>query len=105
MAFGATGGAFQPQGHVQLIVRLMSFGQNPQAVVDAPRFKVASGLKVSLEPGYSPSTIHALTELGHQITALETSTWDFGGMQILQRQGNCYIGARDARRDSHVAVS
>jgi gamma-glutamyltranspeptidase/glutathione hydrolase len=83
----------------------MSFGQNPQAVVDAPRFKVASGLKVSLEPGYSPSTIHALTELGHQITALETSTWDFGGMQILQRQGNCYIGARDARRDSHVAVS
>ncbi len=105
MAFGATGGAFQPQGHVQLVVRLVTFGQNPQAIVDAPRFKVSSGMKVSLEPGFTPSCVEGLRSLGHQITEQDTSTWDFGGMQMLQRKDSHYIGARDFRRDSHVAVS
>ncbi|WP_408608155.1 gamma-glutamyltransferase family protein [Candidimonas nitroreducens] len=104
-AFGSTGGIFQPQGHVQLTVRLAAYGQQPQAVVDAPRFKVGNGRRLVLEPGFAPDTVRALADLGHEITQRETSTWDFGGMQILLRRNDgCYVGARDARRDSHVAV-
>ncbi|MFC4203455.1 gamma-glutamyltransferase family protein [Candidimonas humi] len=104
-AFGATGGIFQPQGHVQLAVRLAAYGQHPQAVVDAPRFKVGNGRRVVLEPGFRQDTARALADLGHEITEQQTSTWDFGGMQILLRRSDgCYVGARDVRRDSHVAV-
>ena len=58
-----------------------------------------------LEPGFRPDTVRALADLGHEITEQQTSTWDFGGMQILLRRSDgCYVGARDVRRDSHVAV-
>jgi gamma-glutamyltranspeptidase/glutathione hydrolase len=40
------GGAMQPQGHVQVATRLLATGQNPQAAVDAPRWRV-EGDKVS----------------------------------------------------------
>ncbi len=104
-ALGATGGSFQPQGHVQLLVRMLVYGQDPQMIVAAPRFKVEEGLRVAMEPGFMTGTVQGLTDLGHDITALESSTWDFGGMQILQRQDGYYVGGCDARRDSHIAVS
>ncbi|AOY96023.1 hypothetical protein BKK79_30715 [Cupriavidus sp. USMAA2-4] len=104
MAFGATGGTFQPQGHVQMMVRLQDHGQDLQAIVDAPRFKVGAGRAVHLEPGFPPGVAQGLAALGHDVVEMDRSTWDFGGMQMLRRAGNAYAGACDARRDSHAAV-
>ncbi|MGE8367136.1 gamma-glutamyltransferase family protein [Cupriavidus sp.] len=104
IAFGATGGTFQPQGHVQMMVRLHDYAQGPQAIVDAPRFKVGAGRQVVLEPGFPADTIQGLVALGHDVVARTQSTWDFGGMQILHRKNGAYLGACDCRRDSHIAV-
>jgi gamma-glutamyltranspeptidase len=49
MSFGVMGGNMQPQGHLQTMVRMLVHGQNPQAACDAPRWKVATGLKIDLE--------------------------------------------------------
>src|SRR5262249_39003703 len=42
-AFGVMGGPIQPPGHVQTLVRVLTYGMNPQAALDAPRWKVNSG--------------------------------------------------------------
>ena len=37
------GGPIQPPGHLQTMVRLLIHGMNPQAVLDAPRWKLNGG--------------------------------------------------------------
>ena len=38
--FGVMGGTMQPQGHTQVASRMLASGQNPQAAIDAPRWRV-----------------------------------------------------------------
>jgi len=40
MSFGVMGGDMQPQGHIQTLLRMLAYGQQPQAACDAPRWKV-----------------------------------------------------------------
>ena len=47
------GGPIQPPGHVQTIVRLFDYGMNPQAALDAPRWKVNAGHSIDLEASAS----------------------------------------------------
>ena len=49
MSFGVMGGNMQPQGHLQTLVRMLDYGQNPQAACDAPRWKVNRGLEMDAE--------------------------------------------------------
>ena len=37
------GGNMQPQGHMQTLVRMLDYGQNPQAACDAPRWRFNAG--------------------------------------------------------------
>jgi len=53
MSFGVMGGSMQAQGHVQMMVRVFSYGQNPQAASDAPRWHVFRDGSVALEQGFS----------------------------------------------------
>jgi gamma-glutamyltranspeptidase/glutathione hydrolase len=55
MAFGVMGGFMQPQGHLQVFLRVFQFNQNPQSALDAPRWQVTTGLKVTVEPGFEPT--------------------------------------------------
>lgn len=103
LGLGSTGGAYQPQGHVQALVRLAMHGQNPQAVVDAPRFRVGAARSVNFEPGFKPAVLGELEAMGHAVHAQLESSWDFGGMQIIYRLAEGWLGACDARRDSLVA--
>ena len=48
MSFGVMGGTMQPQGHVQVVVRIADYGQNPQTACDGPRFRWLEGLEVSV---------------------------------------------------------
>ena len=49
--FGVMGGAMQPQGHFQVVTRVVDDGDDPQAALDAPRWRVEEDGVVELEPG------------------------------------------------------
>ncbi|WP_029558995.1 gamma-glutamyltransferase family protein [Xanthobacter sp. 91] len=109
MSFGVMGGNMQPQGHVQTLVRMLDFAQNPQAACDAPRWRFDEGLSINLEPGNTPELLDGLAALGHEVAVLNDTYQDFGAGQFIWRMGNPavegYAAASDPRRDGQAAVS
>ena len=104
-AFGVMGGPIQPPGHVQTLVRLLDCGMNPQAALDAPRWKLEGGLAVDLEGTASAELRSGLAALGHEIRAVSDPIMDFGAGQIILRnvpEGG-YVAASDPRRDGQAA--
>ncbi len=103
MSFGVMGGNMQPQGHMQTLVRMLDYGQQPQAACDAPRWRFNEGLSINVEPHMQASTIAGLAELGHQIGDINDSYQDFGAGQFIWKLGDAdkegYVAASDPRRD------
>ncbi len=97
---GLMGGTMQAQGHTQVMVRIAEYGQNPQAAIDAPRFRVVGGLDVNVEMHFPPETLTGLERRGHRLIPLGEGYMDFGCSQIAMRLGGAYLVASDARRDS-----
>ncbi len=102
-AFGVMGGPIQPPGHVQTMVRVLAYGMNPQAALDAPRWKVNGGMSVDLEAAASPEFRAGLAALGHELKSVADTYMDFGAGQIVTRSGDGYLAASDPRRDGQAA--
>jgi gamma-glutamyltranspeptidase/glutathione hydrolase len=100
MSLGLMGGTMQAQGHTQLMVRMGDYGQNPQAAIDGPRFRIVKGLEVNVETHYPAATLEALASRGHKLTPIAEGYMDFGCSQIAMRLEGGYLAASDARRDS-----
>ena len=107
MSFGVMGANMQPQGHMQTLVRMLDYGQNPQAACDAPRWRYNAGLEINVEQSLNPVTVQGLAERGHQMEVINDSYQDFGAGQFIWRAGDPavegYVAASDARRDGQAA--
>ncbi|MDQ6621207.1 MAG: gamma-glutamyltransferase family protein [Pseudomonadota bacterium] len=101
--FGVMGGPIQPPGHVQTLVRLLDHGMNPQAILDAPRWKVNGGISIDLEPSASAELRAGLAALGHELKSVEDSYMDFGAGQFIVRTEEGYVAGSDPRRDGYAA--
>jgi gamma-glutamyltranspeptidase/glutathione hydrolase len=105
MSFGLMGGPMQAQGHLQMMMRILRYKQNPQAAADAPRWRLEAGLKVAVERSFDPQVVAALKAKGHDIEVEEPSgVFAFGGAQIIQRTAHGYVGGTDPRKDGLVAA-
>ncbi|QLL10481.1 gamma-glutamyltransferase [Mycobacterium vicinigordonae] len=103
MSFGVMGGPMQPQGHVQVLVRIADYAQNPQAACDGPRFRWVQGSQVSCENGFPPSTLEELRRRGHEL--LTTDDYNsFGSCQAIWRLDDGYLAVSDPRRDGQAAA-
>jgi gamma-glutamyltranspeptidase/glutathione hydrolase len=102
-AFGVMGGPIQPPGHVQTLVRLIDYKMNPQAVLDAPRWKVNADGSLDLEATASPELRAGLNALGHTLESVPDSYMDIGAGQFIHRTDDGYVAASDPRRDGHAA--
>lgn len=101
MSFGVMGGPMQTQGHTQMVIRLVDYGQNPQAAADAPRWQVFSGLRVGIEEGFGADVLDRLRSRGHDIELHPRST-PFGGAQLIYRLEEGYFAASEPRKEGQA---
>jgi gamma-glutamyltranspeptidase/glutathione hydrolase len=101
MSFGVMGAHMQPQGHVQVMVRMFDQGLNPQAACDAPRWCLTPDFELALEPGFSAQTIQGLEDRGHKVL-LEEPMSVFGGAQLVHRLEHGFCAASDPRKDGQA---
>jgi len=108
MSFGVMGGNMQPQGHMQTLVRMLKYGQNPQAACDAPRWKVNRGLDLDVETAMPLNVVDSLRAMGHNLAPVADPYMDFGSGQFIWRLSDDiedgYVAASDSRRDGHAAA-
>ncbi len=106
MSYGVMGANMQPQGHLQTLVRMLAWQQNPQAACDAPRWRFNEGLKLNVEAHMPAATTEGLSALGHHLAVINDSYQDFGAGQFIWRLGDPavegYIAASDSRRDGQA---
>ncbi|TVQ52388.1 MAG: gamma-glutamyltransferase family protein [Phycisphaerales bacterium] len=103
LAFGVMGGFMQPQGHLQMAVRTIDFDQDPQAALDAPRWQVFEGKRLTIEAGFPSGAYEELQQRGHAAEVVHERNVSHGGGQAIQRLANgCYLGASDHRRDGQA---
>jgi len=107
MSYGVMGANMQPQGHMQTLVRMLDYGQNPQAACDAPRWRYNEGLSINVEAAMHAPTVQGLASRGHQMDVINDSYQDFGAGQFIWRMGDPkvqgYVAASDSRRDGQAA--
>jgi len=101
VSFGLMGGSMQPQGHIQMVLRLLVQNENPQSASDAPRWRLIKDLTVEIEDGMPESVVTALKGKGHHIVRSKADR--FGGAQILQVIEGGYLAASDHRKDGCAA--
>ncbi|MBC5783233.1 gamma-glutamyltransferase family protein [Ramlibacter sp. USB13] len=107
MSFGVMGGNMQPQGHLQTLVRMIDYGQQPQAACDAPRWRFNAGLELNVEQQMDAGVVQDLVGRGHRIDVINDSYQDFGAGQFIWKMGDTkkegYVIASDSRRDGLAA--
>jgi len=94
--FGVTGGQFQPQGHVQVVVNMLDNGLGPQAALDAPRYRLEEDGAVSLE---SPLA-HLVGAFGNRPSSVLDTDDNYGnGHLIVRTPAGHLLGGTEPRRD------
>lgn len=104
MSFGVMGGPMQPQGHVQMAVRVLMHGQSPQAASDAPRWQVMEDGSVHVEEGMPQAVVSGLIKMGHRVVVAPGDAHQaFGGAQRIRRRDGYYEAGSDHRKDGLAA--
>ncbi|MFZ9253070.1 MAG: gamma-glutamyltransferase family protein [Hylemonella sp.] len=102
MSFGVMGGSMQAQGHLQVCARIADHGQNPQAVSDAPRWRVMDDNHgVAVEWNFNNQAVQGLVDRGHPLKVSPRFDTDFGCAQLAMKTEGGYIAASDHRKDGY----
>lgn len=103
--FGVMGAFLQPQGHVMVVMNSVDFQLNPQAALDAPRFRWQAGRTVEVEAHFPEHLAEALRRMGHDVRHGEVGDRDFGRGQIIWRSREGVLaGGSEPRTDGQVAA-
>ena len=104
LVFGRMGGDAQAQVHAQLLTQIVDDGADPQAAIDAPRWRVEPlDWKLRVEQRADPGVVVELAARGHEI--IETGRVRPGhGPRARDRAGRPRLRGRDRPRAEGAAV-
>jgi gamma-glutamyltranspeptidase/glutathione hydrolase len=102
--FGVMCGMIQPQAHVQVIMNTIDFHLNPQAALDAPRWRWVSNKTIEVEPRFPDHIAQALSRKGHVVQRAVDFEM-FGRGQIIWRDPETGVlaGGTEPRADGTIA--
>ena len=96
---GVTGGQYQPQGHLQVVVNLVGHGLDPQATLDAPRYRLEEDWTVTLEPPLASLA----GEFGDRRSTVLDDIHNYGNGHVIDRSPDGLLrGGTEPRRDGVV---
>ena len=99
--FGVMGAAMQAQAHFQVVRRVVDDGLDPQAALDAARFRATGGRAVTIEPGLAGQA-DDLRARGHDVNVAAVPH-AFGVGQMILVEGGALVGGSDGRADGQAA--
>lgn len=93
---GVTGGQYQPQGHLQVMVNLIGHGHDPQTALDLPRYRLEEDWTVSVEP---PLAGQLETFTGRAARVID-DVHNYGNGHVIDRSPDGLLrGGTEPRRD------
>jgi gamma-glutamyltranspeptidase/glutathione hydrolase len=103
-SFGVMGGNMQPQGHVEVLTRIIDLGMGLQEAIDGPRFRYDGGARVIMEDAMGADVIAALERRGHKRATVPNVRSAMGGAQLIMidPQTGALAGASDPRKDGQA---
>lgn len=105
MSFGVMGGHMQSQGHLQMMLRIIGEGMNPQSASDAPRWHVNADFTLTPEDGIDSAVLDSLASRGHKLVpTLRDGPFGglFGGAQLIMKTDDGWCAASDHRKDGQA---
>ena len=102
MSFGVMGGTMQPQGHLQVVVRIADYGQNPQAACDGSTLPLGAGHGSERRGGLSSRNAGGAARAGPRARHWSSDYNQFGSCQAIWRLEDGYLAASDPRRDGQA---
>ncbi len=100
LVVGAAGSQYIQPAIVQVMLRILAFGEDPGIAVAAPRIHAsATQREVEVEPGYATAVYGALVARGYQPLS-RVADISFGGVHaVFIAKNGTRIGVADPRRD------
>ncbi|MEM7250810.1 MAG: gamma-glutamyltransferase family protein [Pseudomonadota bacterium] len=102
--FGVMGAPMQPQGHMQVVSSMVDHGLNPQAALDAPRWRFLEGNRTVVESATAQSVYRALIARGHELVEPAAAYQVGRGQIIWQLDDGVYVAGTEPRADGCAAV-
>ncbi|MGI8797631.1 MAG: gamma-glutamyltransferase family protein [Acidimicrobiia bacterium] len=100
LVFGSEGADAQGQVHVQLLVRMLHDGLDPQEAIDAARFRIDWGSEfLRVEQAAGPDVIEGLRTRGHTVRQVGTHNSGMGLAHAIAPTPNGYLVATDPRAE------
>ena len=103
LGLGVVGGIMQPQGQLQILHRVLG-GADLSAAVNAGRFRLIGGGRVTTEESLEPAWRAAIEASGYETVDAADVIGGFGGAQAVLRAQGTLAAASDPRRDGTSAV-
>lgn len=89
---------------LQMLLNVIDFGADPQAAIEAPRFRLWENTRMQVETRIPPDVLAELTRRGHQLEPVGEYNYVVGGGQsvMIDPESGARLAGADPRRDGYA---